>query len=346
LFQDISIDELLALKASKELVTIDVRSPAEYADATIPGSLNLPLFDDAERAEIGTLYKQVSVQAAKDRGLELVSAKLPAFVKAFEQIRGPKAVFCWRGGMRSKTTATVLALMGIRVYRLAGGFRTYRKWVVETLEQLTLRPPAFVIAGNTGSGKTAILRQLQAEGYPVVDLEGMAGHRGSIFGQVGLRANNQKTFDALLVTRLLQLEHAPYVLLEGESKRIGKVVLPAFLVDKKEAGTQLFIELPLEERVRHIMDDYRPWDHKQELQLAFQRIKGRIHTPIAKDIDISLTDERFEDAVRLLLKHYYDPRYEHALQQYEQDKTVIRAQTIDEAVCQIKEQLAAVAARN
>jgi tRNA 2-selenouridine synthase len=126
LFQDISIEELLELQHKKELVLIDVRSPSEYSDATIPGSLNIPLFNDTERAEIGTLYKQVSVQAAKEKGLEIVSAKLPAFIKTFEQTAGQKTVFCWRGGMRSKTTATVLSLMGIRVYRISGGIRAYR----------------------------------------------------------------------------------------------------------------------------------------------------------------------------------------------------------------------------
>jgi tRNA 2-selenouridine synthase len=248
LFQDITIDELLALRDKKELVMIDVRSPSEFQDSTIPGSINIPFFDDNERAEIGTIYKQVSVQAAKDRGLEIISTKLPAFVKTFEQIKEQKAVFCWRGGMRSKTTATVLSLMGIRIHRLTGGFRTYRKWVVDTLEKMDFKPQLCVISGNTGAGKTAILRRLQEDGYPVLDLEALAGHRGSIFGHVGLRSNNQKTFDALLVTNLLKLKDSPYLLMEGESKRIGKAVIPEFIVSKKESGTQLFIEMPILER--------------------------------------------------------------------------------------------------
>jgi tRNA 2-selenouridine synthase len=339
LFQDITIDELLKQKNKKELVMIDVRSPSEYKDSTIPGSLNIPIFDDAERAEIGTLYKQVSVQAAKDRGLEIVSAKLPAFVKTFEQIKEQKAVFCWRGGMRSKTTATVLSLMGIRAYRLTGGFRTYRKWVVETLENMEFSPRAFVLLGNTGTGKTAILRRLQEEGYPVLDFEGMAGHRGSIFGEVGLQANNQKTFESLLVTHLLKLENSPYVLMEGESKRIGKAVLPDFIVSKKESGVQLFIEMPIEERVSHIIKDYQPEANKQELQQAFQHIKDRIHTPIAKEIEMGLIDEQYEHAVKLLLEHYYDPRYEHAMKQYEQERIVIQANNIEDAVQAVKKQI-------
>lgn len=339
MFQDITVEELLALRDKKELVLIDVRSPSEYTDATIPGSRNIPLFDDAERAEVGTIYKQVSVQAAKDRGLELFSAKLPAFIKTFEQIKESKAVFCWRGGMRSKTSATVLSLMGIRAYRLTGGFRAYRRWVVETMGQFEFKPHGIVLLGHTGTGKTSILRQLQSEGFPVLDLEGMAGHRGSIFGQVGLKANNQKTFESLLITDLLDLQQSTYVLMEGESKRIGKAVLPEFIVNKKEAATQIFIRLPINERVRHIVEEYKPWEHKQELIDAFNKIKNRIHTPIAKEIMTCLEDDQFFQAVHLLLEHYYDPRYEHAMKLYEQERIIIDAETIAEAVQGVKDYL-------
>lgn len=339
MFQDISIDELLALKDKKELVMIDVRSPSEFQDATIPGSINIPFFDDNERAEIGTIYKQVSVQAAKDRGLEIISAKLPAFVKTFEGIKAQKAVFCWRGGMRSHSSATVLSLMGIRTYRLAGGFRSYRRWVVDTLEKMDFKPRVCVISGNTGAGKTAILRRLQAEGYPVLDLEAMAGHRGSIFGHVGLQSNNQKTFEAHLVTNLLKLKDSPYILIEGESKRIGKTVIPEFIFSKKETATHLHINMPIRERARHIIEDYRPWENKEQLIKAYSHIKDRIHTPIAKEIEIALQEDQFEKAVCLLLEHYYDPRYEHGMSKYEQEIREVRAMdvmTLDEAVEAVK----------
>lgn len=339
MFQDITLEELLELQRKKEMVLVDVRSPAEHSDATIPGSLNIPLFNDEERAEIGTLYKQVNVQSAMDRGLEIVSAKLPTFVKSFGQIKAQKAVFCWRGGMRSKTTATVLSLMGIRVYRLIGGVRAYRKWVVNTLEGLEFNPKAFVINGNTGSGKTAILRHLKEQGYPVLDLEGMANHRGSIFGHIGLKAHNQKTFESLLLQELLHLSESPYVLLEAESKRVGKIVLPKFISDHKEHGVQLFIDMPLSERVHHILEDYRPAEHKEECIQAFNLIKRRMHTPVALEIERHLNADHFEEAVQLLLEHYYDPRYEHATNQYDPNRITIKVHNMDEAIDAIVENL-------
>jgi tRNA 2-selenouridine synthase len=333
MFKDITLEELSALRRKKELITIDVRSPSEFEDATIPDSLNIPLFNDEERAEIGTLYKQISVQAAQERGLEIVSAKLPAFIKQFSQIPGNKAVFCWRGGMRSKTTATVLSLMGIFAYRLSGGYRAYRQGIIKTLDELSVTPPAFVIHGNTGSGKTAILRILKQRGYPVLDFEAMAGHRGSVFGNIGLKAYNQKIFDALLVDELISHEQSPFLLFEAESKRIGKVVLPDQLVQKKEEGHQIWLEFPLETRVQHILDDYRPWEHQEQCLKSFLQIKSRIHTPIASEIEQCLKEGKFNRAVELLLVYYYDQRYAHTSTSYHsENRSVVKANSVDEAV--------------
>ncbi|MFC4103665.1 tRNA 2-selenouridine(34) synthase MnmH [Paenibacillus xanthanilyticus] len=336
MFQDITIEELRARREAGELVTIDVRSPSEYADSTIPGSLNIPFFNDEERAEIGTLYKQTSIQAAKERGLAIISAKLPSLIQEIGQIRGKKAVFCWRGGMRSKTTATLLSLMDIHVYRINGGFRAYRKWVVDTLGTFELRPKAFVLHGHTGTGKTAILRQLEAEGYPVLDLEALAGHRGSIFGGAGMKAHNQKTFEALLLERLIALQDEPYIVFEAESKRLGKTVLPDFLMNAKENGTPIRIEMPMESRVKRIMEDY-PTAYKAEYLKGFYRIKSRIHTPIAAEIEACLQSDRIEPAVRMLLGSYYDPRYAYTGDQYgAEPEWTVSAQTLDEAVQGVK----------
>jgi tRNA 2-selenouridine synthase len=336
MFHDITLDELSDLRQKKELLTIDVRSPSEFEDATIPGSLNIPLFNDDERAEVGTLYTQVNVQAAKDRGLEIVSAKLPAFIKQFSQIPGNKAVFCWRGGMRSKTVATVLSLMGIHVYRLEGGFRAHRQGVIKALNELVITPQAIVLHGNTGSGKTAILHILKEQGYPILDLEALAGHRGSAFGNIGLKAHNQKKFDALLIDELSAYQHSPYILLEAESKRIGKVVLPDQLVQKKEEGYQIWLDLPIEARVQNILDDYCPWEHQEECMKSFLQIKSRIHIPIAAEIEMSLKSEKYDRAIELLLIHYYDQRYAHSSSVNSEIRSVVTAISVEEAAKQIE----------
>lgn len=338
-FQDLTVEQLLERMKEGDLALIDVRSPSEFAESAIPGSVNIPLFDDEERKEVGTLYKQVSVEAAKEKGLEIVARKLPAFVKAFERLNGRKVVYCWRGGMRSKTAATLLNLYGMSVCRLQGGIRAYRRWVVASLESFVLKPRCIVLNGNTGTGKTNILRKLAALGEPVLDLEGMAGHRGSIFGQIGLKPNNQKTFESQLIHELLRLNDRPYVLMEAESKRVGRVVLPDFLAEAKGKGLHFFIELPLEERVKNILEDYEPELHAAECLEAFGHIKRRMHTPVAAEIESLLRSRRYAEAVELLLVHYYDPRYEYAAAQYEGEPVRIRAADAEDAARQVLERL-------
>ncbi len=332
MFRDISLRDLMEVHSAGAHTLIDVRSPKEYSEASIPGSLNIPVFDDEERAEVGTIYKQVGQAEAKKRGLEIFSAKLPEFIGQFQAIETPMTVFCWRGGMRSKTAATVLDLMGIHANRLTGGIRTYRQWVVGQLEQMEYTPELLVLNGYTGSGKTVILQKLAAAGQPTIDLERLAGHRGSIFGQIGLKANNQKNFESLLLHELKRTAAEPLVFIEGESKRIGKVTMPGFLFDKKESSRQLIIRLPIEERVRLTLEDYKPWEQPEQFTHAFEQIRRRIHVPIAKEIEIALEDSDYETATLLLLEHYYDPRYRHSTGKVEDElKTVIEADTVDEA---------------
>lgn len=332
MFRDIDIQQLLLLKEKEPHTIIDVRSPSEYKEATIPGSINIPVFSDEERAEIGTLYKQVGKEAANERGLEIFAAKLPDFIRQFKTIDTPKTVFCWRGGMRSKTAATVLDLMGIHANRLSGGIRTYRQLVVKELEKGYFPPNLIVLNGYTGSGKTALLKRLADEGFPVINLEMLAGHRGSIFGQIGLEPNNQKKFDSLLLHELQKIKDKSFVYIEGESKRIGKVLIPPFLFNKKEKGIHVFIQLPMEERVNNILAEYNPWDSGDKFIEAFNLIKRRIHVPIAKEIEVKLDKGQFEAAVELLLEHYYDPRYEYSTAKHlDENDIMIHADSVDDA---------------
>lgn len=334
--QAITLEALFSNNHDTTHTLIDVRSPKEFHEATIPGSINIPVFDNDERAEVGTLYKQVGQEAAKQRGLEIFSQKLPEFIASFQEMNTPMTIFCWRGGMRSKTAVTVLELMGIHANRLQGGIRSYRHWVMEELDKQAFSPRLCVLNGYTGTGKTILLKKIAALGYPVIDLEQMAGHRGSIFGQIGLEPSKQKEFDARLVTAMHQYEKEPFVFVEGESKRIGKVQLPDFFFKKKEEGLQLFIDLPLEERVTVILNEYEPWKNPEQFKEAFGIIKKRIHIPIAKEIENCLEFADYSTAVRLLLEYYYDPRYQHTNDQYTQDQSVkVQASNPDEALDQV-----------
>lgn len=332
MFHDIALHDLLERQKTEPITLIDVRSPKEFAEFRIPGSINIPVFNNEERAEVGTLYKQVGPEAAKEKGLALFSAKLPNFIASFQSIDTEKVVYCWRGGMRSKTAATVLDLMGKQVFRLDGGIRSYRRWVQHTLETQHFSPKMYVLNGYTGSGKTILLKRLKEQGYPVLDLEGMANHRGSVFGQIGRQPHNQKTFESLLVQEIERYDQTPFILLEGESKRIGKVTLPTSLYEGKEAGIQLFIHLPLKQRIENIMHDYKPHEHKEQVIEAFQKIRKHIHTPVAKQIADDLEQDRFPAAIGFLLEYYYDPRYEYAISHYPDDKQInIHANNLEEA---------------
>ncbi|MCI3923912.1 tRNA 2-selenouridine(34) synthase MnmH [Paenibacillus sp. TRM 82003] len=336
MIEDITVEQFVELLGRGDITPIDVRSPGEFSEGTVPGSLNVPLFDDDERRQIGIIYKQESVEAAKERGLEIVSAKLPAFIRELQGLPGRKAMFCWRGGMRSKTSATLLSILAGRVYRVQGGIRAYRRWIVDTLQSYELTQPLVVLNGYTGTGKTNLLRSLHRKGYPVLDLEGLAAHRGSIFGGVGLEPHNQRTFDSLLVHELIRLRNSPYILMEAESKRVGKAVLPPFLVEAKEKAPQLFLELPTEARVRNIIGDYEPHRFKAQCIEAFRHIERKIHTPAAKEIDEALHRDDFAVAVELLLGYYYDPRYEHTISEYGVERTTVRAATMQDAEMKVE----------
>ncbi|WP_199617051.1 tRNA 2-selenouridine(34) synthase MnmH [Paenibacillus alkalitolerans] len=335
---DIAIQQLVEQQTHHEnLQLIDVRSPSEFLEGSIPGSINIPIFDDEERKVIGTIYKQVGIKEAKEKGLEIVSAKLPAFVKQFQAIEKDKVVFCWRGGMRSLATATFLDLMNVKSKRLSGGYRSYRQWVVNELDNFVITQKCLVINGLTGSGKTKILQMLAEQGEPVIDLEGMARHRGSVFGRIGLEANNQKTFDSLLIHELIKHKNHPYFIMEAESKRIGKITVPEFLLSSKKKGLHIFLDMPREERVRNIINDYNPQQYQEQFIEAFQKIKRHIHTPIAKDIEEHLRTGTFEQAFRLLLEYYYDPKYEHSLKEYESEPIILKVKNIGEALNDLKQ---------
>ena len=221
--------EISTALARDQLIFVDVRSPGEYAAGRLPDSVNIPLFNDAERAAVGTIYKTRGKEIAKSYGLSLFSQKLPSFIEQFKLLpRGVQViVYCWRGGMRSKTAVTLLGLADIFTRQLIGGYKQYRALVLAELCQYQVNAEIVVLCGSTGSGKTELLVELKKQGLAVIDLERLANHRGSAFGGAGLGSmQTAHNFDAQLLAELNNYADAKYILVECESKRIGNVYIP------------------------------------------------------------------------------------------------------------------------
>ncbi|MDF2903964.1 MAG: tRNA 2-selenouridine synthase [Bacillus sp. (in: firmicutes)] len=320
---DISVEEFFE---KQNAVPVDVRSPEEYEEGTIPGAINVPLFNNIVRKEIGTIYKQVGQDHAKWRAMELVSPYIPTLLSQIKELTKNGLVpvlFCWRGGMRSRAVATFLEFSGIPVYRIEGGYRAYRQYILEQIPSI-IPNKAVVLHGMTGVGKTDILIKLQEQGYPVLDLEGIAAHKGSIFGAMGNSGggNNQKTFDALLFSRLKELKESSFLIVEAESKRIGKVTQPQELLDKKIGGLQIYIHASIASRVERIYREYvepyylEQWFYdqvKEKMSVIQKRIKDlTIRAAIIEELE----NRNYKQFIKLLLEYYYDPRYTHKLFEY------------------------------
>lgn len=330
--REINAEELLA---NSKLIPVDVRSAGEFSNGAIPGALNIPLFSDEERSEIGTLHKHAGSDAAKWRAMEIVSPKLPQILGQIREIRengNEPVMYCWRGGMRSKAMATFLEFAGLSGVRLAGGYRAYRQYILEHIPAL-LPDTAIVLHGMTGAGKTEILKILKKKGYHVLDLEELAAHRGSIFGTLGMGdGHNQKTFDALLYRRLTEIKGTPYFFIEAESKRIGRAVQPDELISKKTAGIHLHIEVPFESRVDRIYEEYvAPYKNKDwffpKVLDAVVKISNRVKDIKEREKLLeAMAVPNYRQIIRVLLESYYDPRYEHKRAEYPGEFRTIQAE--------------------
>lgn len=339
-FMDYTYDQLID---RKDLIYIDVRSPKEFRESTIPGAINIPLFSDEERAVIGTIYQQENPEKARDVGLTIASAKIPSIISRVKEVSEQKqaVVFCWRGGMRSKTVATLADLMNIPIIRLTGGYRAFREYIVGYFEQMlpTDIPPLVVLHGMTGVGKTMILHELLQRGEPVLDLELYALHRGSVFGGIGLDVANQRQFDARLFQKLQEVANASYLFIEAESRRIGRVFIPEFLFEAKRRGTNIEITAPIDVRVKRTLEQYKLADEDllyEEFQSAVSRIEKRFATDMRKQVREYLAQRQYEPVIEMIISRYYDPMYRHAMDDYEQDFVSVEAVTIAEAADQIQ----------
>jgi tRNA 2-selenouridine synthase len=342
MLNEINIEEFLLLDKA---IAVDVRSPIEFEEGAIPGAINIPLFSNEERAQIGTIYKQNGQEAAKWRAMEIVSPKIPLIMhqlKSYHDKGYTPVINCWRGGMRSKSVCTFMEFSGLPSLRLTGGYKAYRQFALDKISEL-FPEKAVVVHGKTGIGKTQVLHQLQAKGYPVLDLEALAGHRGSIFGSIGLgEGYNQKTFDSLLFHALLQIKDAPYFIIEAESKRIGRAIQPEELLLKKENGFHLYLDASLSRRVQLIYDEYvKPYAHeswfKEKVETAITKIGKRISSIQKKnELKLFLHEEKWDALIQVLLEDYYDPRYDHKRSEYSGNFYPIDAENIEMAVEEIE----------
>ncbi len=318
------------LSQSKGNLLIDVRSPSEYNHAHIPGALSIPLFTDEERKLVGTAYKQESREKAIKIGLDLFGPKMKSIVETVEelnpQIRNPEFeipnsksqipspqsqifTYCWRGGMRSSAIAWLLDLYGFKVHTLVGGYKSYRRTVLDSFDQ---HYDFRILGGYTGSGKTELLQELRIAKETIIDLEDLAKHKGSACGNIGMpEPPGQEMFENLLHEELRTKKNAPHIWLEDESQRIGQVNLPNALWSRMRESPLYFLDIPFEQRLEHIVKEYGGLD-KTRLIDAIGRIREKLGGQHAKAAIEHLNSGNTIESFRILLE-YYDKFYRKAL---------------------------------
>lgn len=293
---------------------IDVRSPSEYAEDHLPGAINLPVLDDAERARVGTIYKQQSPFLARKIGAALVARN------AARHLEGPLAdkpggwrplVYCWRGGQRSGSFATILSQVGWRVELIEGGYKSWRRLVVQELQDRPVRAPVVVLDGNTGIAKTEILNMLPAHGLQVIDLEGLANHRGSLFGARPGGQPSQKAFEGRLAMALAMLDPSRPVVVEAESSRIGSVQLPKRLWQAMCNAPRLRLSAPLQARAQYLARSYADLTEDPMRLAEVIALLRPLHPAerISRWLNLAETGDHVTLAAELMQFHY-DPRYE------------------------------------
>lgn len=297
---------------------IDVRSPTEFEDDHLPGALSCPVLDDAQRTRIGTLYKQSSAFEARRLGAALVAQNIAAHLLQRFQDRGPQwrpLIYCWRGGQRSGAMVTVFRQIGWDAHQLEGGYRLYRRDVLARLEALPGTLELRVLGGPTGCAKSRVLDALAARGEQVLDLEGLACHKGSVLGALpGQTQPSQKLFETGLAEALRRFDPARPVYVEAESRRIGRLTLPTALVQRLRSAHCLLIEADLSARTHYLLHDYRyliddpDWTIARLQHLRAVRGEAQVRQWIQH-----VHDKDWAALVGSLLRDHYDPLYRRSL---------------------------------
>lgn len=318
MFREIRFEDIDNNKIEGSYIIIDVRSPGEFKSETIPGAINIPLFNDDEREIIGTEYIQNSIDNAKKLGIEAASRKLPEIyekVSELDKQYDNLVFFCARGGFRSRSLVCLFKSIGIDAIKLDGGYKGYRKYINENLPKIVEGINFVVLYGNTGTGKTDILKSLEEKGKDILDLEGCANHRGSLLGGVGLGSSHtQKMFEGL-VYEALKNRKSNLVFTEGESKRIGRVVMPDFLFNTVKSGVNIKIEAEIDYRIENILRDYVDGTD-EELIKAIDYLRGKLGDKNVERYNELILAHDYEPVIEELMIKYYDPLYEFKDREY------------------------------
>lgn len=314
-WRELPPSDLYGLKNS---LIIDVRSPCEFAEERIPGALNIPLFSNEERAEIGTTYKVEGELNARLRAVSLISPKIPQIIQQIAALKEHSktiVVHCWRGGLRSEAVASVLSIAGLACYRLSGGIKAWRQIVLAELNSDKYSFEPIVLYGMTGAGKTDLLQALSARGAQVIDLERLAEHRGSTFGGLGKGEQpTQKVFEALLWEQLRKLDLSKPVFLEAESRKIGKISLPDSILRKIREGSAVLVEGSVDCRAQRLADEYLSSFASLDRALGdsiklLNHLKELLGKARCEQLVALLKSGEPISAVKIMLVEYYDPLY-------------------------------------
>ncbi|MFO7888061.1 MAG: tRNA 2-selenouridine(34) synthase MnmH [Eubacteriales bacterium] len=301
---------------------IDVRSPKEHKSERIINSINIPLFSDEERALVGTAYKQKSVTEARRLGVEIVSKKLPEFFEKINELLSTSekqlAAYCARGGYRSTFFTSAFSSIGMKIIKVDGGYKKYRKYIYENLPDLNEKMKYIVIHGNTGVGKTEILKELEKQGEKILDFEGAANHRGSLLGGIGLgEQSTQKNFESK-VFNYMENAGEDYIFVEAESRRVGKAAIPKFIHEKMKFGLHIYVDADIEKRVAVLREDYiqnKNW--KEESINCIDRLKKYVSKERIKNLKAKVAENDFDYVAKELMINYYDSMYQNKSKEYE-----------------------------
>lgn len=309
--QKISVEK--ALEQEENAIFIDTRSPVEFELDHVSNAINIPILDNKERKTVGTLYKK-DPKKAIELGYNYYGKKLDKIKKKIKKLPKKKIIiYCWRGGMRSETITKLVEELGHNSFQLKGGYKSYRAFMRSFFDNYKPKFKFIVLSGLAGCGKTDLIKKLT----PSIDLEGLAQHRSSIFGAVGLKPRTQKMFETLLFVRLKELEKEKLVFVEGESHKIGNVFIPFKLFKAMNNGVIVKVNCSIKNRAKRIVRDYFTHGEDKKIKKLICSLRQLISSKTVEEL-LSLVDKKqYEKVSQVLLEDYYDLRYKLEDYQYE-----------------------------